>query len=86
MDGCSWAHVFFIWLLLRANTTDLQASVGHLTWFATLNRLSFSCFDAIDDVTSSLGDIRTIVDPRALIEIALFASLFPWLEADLIRK
>ena len=51
-----------------------------------LNRLSFSCLDAIFDVTSSLGDIRTIVDPRALIKIALFASLFPWLEADLTRE
>ena len=32
--------------------------------------LSLFCFDAIYDVTSSLGDIRTIVDPSALTEIA----------------
>ena len=44
-----------------ANTNDLQAAVGDLTWFAMLNGLAFSCFDDILDETNKLGEARTVV-------------------------
>ena len=64
---------------------EVQAIVGHLTWFALLNRLTFSCFCDIYDACGRLTDVRSVAEPSICFEIALFCSLFPWLEADLSR-
>ena len=64
---------------------EVQAIIGHLTWFALLNRLTFSCFCDIYDACGRLTDVRGVAEPSVFFEIALFCSLFPWLEADLTR-
>ena len=64
---------------------DLQAVVGHLTWFALLNRHTFAAFDQIYEATRALGESRAHAWPNVFGEVALFVALFPWLEADLRR-
>ena len=67
----------------RLNKKDMQAVIGHLTWFALLNRHIYACFDVVYDVIAKLDEDRLALDAKGLFEIALCSALFPWLEADL---
>ena len=53
---------------------EVQAIVGHLTWFALLNRLTFSCFCDIYDACGRLTDVRSVAEPSICFEIALFCG------------
>ena len=68
-----------------ATKKHVQAIMGHLCWFALLNRHTFSCFDEIYDAIGSLSEIEMKLPDCVFREVALFVSLFPWLEADLTR-
>ena len=75
----------FIGIQTLASTTDLEATVLHLAWFAMLDRLAFVCLDAIYEATDGLGDTRTVVTRVEFVEVPLFNALLPQLEADLTR-
>eukprot|EP00930_Biecheleria_cincta_P034284 TRINITY_DN2370_c0_g1_i2.p1 TRINITY_DN2370_c0_g1~~TRINITY_DN2370_c0_g1_i2.p1 ORF type:complete len:340 (-),score=30.80 TRINITY_DN2370_c0_g1_i2:208-1227(-) len=68
-----------------ASAQELAAVMGHLTWFALLNRPSLSSFDEVYAITRSMTEHREAVPDNVLVEIMVFMCLMPLLEGDLSR-
>ena len=64
---------------------ECAAVLGSCTWFALLNRPSFSTFDRIYAFTQGYSNVRVELPANVLGEIVAFIALAPLLEVDLTR-
>ena len=71
---------------VRMSPLSLGAILGHMSWFAQLNRPIYSCFDTVYGFTRQTPDDEArALPPSASLELLLFLALTPLLEADLRR-
>ena len=75
-------------LVSRPEISPLECSaiLGVCTWFALLNRPSFSIFGDIYNFVKGYNTTRTSLPANVLSELLLFVALSPLLEADLSRE
>ena len=68
-----------------ASPLGMSSLLGSLTWFACLNRPSFSAFDLVYAFVEGFCTSEVVVPPPVVRELVMFCALAPLLECDLTR-